>query len=439
MKKFLCTLLCAVCILMTFTVDASAAVRSFPDYFMDIELDDDVLVMTSKTEDYDPVWVEAGISDPDDMLEQIEQMNIVAVLFDKKTESMVNIINKWTEETGNIFTFEGKTKDEVFEIASDMMTFDDTSTTNSDGQPVEVTYDVSVIDHETIPFFKVNIKVNDPSQPASEVLFGGIINGHLYEIDQYLEGDGTIDESFIKKVVDNLSFTRVLTKEEYEEIQHQQTIRLIVFAVIVLLIFVALFVVARINKRRKEKKTQMISDNIQEFRKRKANGEVDIKTTIVEATGTYTVKSIEKFVLFNTWIRNLILEIFLFALLLLIVWYCFTTDSVIYAILVAVCGAVSLYFNFSNSEKLKANMMARYDAKNKPVARYRFCEEFFTMAGAGAMAEYLYDQVMSVRVYGEYIYIFFGTEQGVIIDQSSLTDEEMTTLINHVKSHLVKR
>lgn len=422
---------------MVFTVDASAAVRSFPDYFLEVDIDDDVLVMTSETEDYDPVWIEAGISDPDEMLDQIKQMNIVAVLYDKKTSSMVNIINKYTEETGNIFSFEGKTKDEVYKIASDMMQLQDAQNPET-GENIPVEYDVTVEDHAIIPFFKVNIKVKAEGQPASEVLYGGIINGHLIEIDQYLEGDGDIDETFITEVFNTLSITRVLTRQEYEDIQHEQTIRLIIFAVIVVLIFVALFIVARVNKSRKDKKTQRISDNIQEFRKRKADGLVDIKTTIVEATGTYTVKSIERFAIYVTWIRNIILEVVLFAVLIAIVFFCMSTDSVIYGILVAVCGVVSIYFNFSNSEKLKANMIARFDARNKPVARYRFCEEFFTMTGAGSMAEFTYDQVMCIKVYREFIYILFSADQGVIIDQSSLTDEELTTLYNHVRSHIIR-
>lgn len=422
---------------MVFTVDASAAVRSFPDYFLEVDIDDDVLVMTSETEDYDPVWIEAGISDPDEMLDQIKQMNIVAVLYDKKTSSMVNIINKYTEETGNIFSFEGKTKDEVYKIASDMMQLQDAQNPET-GENIPVEYDVTVEDHAIIPFFKVNIKVKAEGQPASEVLYGGIINGHLIEIDQYLEGDGDIDETFITEVFNTLSITRVLTRQEYEDIQHEQTIRLIIFAVIVVLIFVALFIVARVNKSRKDKKTQRISDNIQEFRKRKADGLVDIKTTIVEATGTYTVKSIERFAIYVTWIRNIILEVVLFAVLIAIVFFCLSTDSVIYGILVAVCGVVSIYFNFSNSEKLKANMIARFDARNKPVARYRFCEEFFTMTGAGSMAEFTYDQVMCIKVYREFIYILFSADQGVIIDQSSLTDEELTTLYNHVRSHIIR-
>lgn len=422
---------------MVFTVDASAAVRSFPDYFLEVDIDDDVLVMTSETEDYDPVWIEAGISDPDEMLDQIKQMNIVAVLYDKKTSSMVNIINKYTEETGNIFSFEGKTKDEVYKIASDMMQLQDAQNPET-GENIPVEYDVTVEDHAIIPFFKVNIKVKAEGQPASEVLYGGIINGHLIEIDQYLEGDGDIDETFITEVFNTLSITRVLTRQEYEDIQHEQTIRLIIFAVIVVLIFVALFIVARVNKSRKDKKTQRISDNIQEFRKRKADGLVDIKTTIVEATGTYTVKSIERFAIYITWIRNIILEVILFAVLIAIVFFCMSTDSVIYGILVAVCGVVSIYFNFSNSEKLKANMIARFDARNKPVARYRFCEEFFTMTGAGSMAEFTYDQVMCIKVYREFIYILFSADQGVIIDQSSLTDEELTTLYNHVRSHIIR-
>ena len=163
-----------------------------------------------------------------------------------------------------------------------------------------------------------------------------------------------------------------------------------------------------------------------------------MKNVIGMARATYSIKAIEKYIQFNTWIRNIIIEVVLFAFLTAIVAVCFLSDSILYGILVAACGIVSLYFNYSGGEKNKANMIARYDARNKPVAKFTFYEEFFTMTGAGAMSEYTYDQVNSVRVFNEYLYIFFGTEQGVFAERESIGEEELVKLVTHIKSHMAK-
>jgi len=78
--------------------------------------------------------------------------------------------------------------------------------------------------------------------------------------------------------------------------------------------------------------------------------------------------------------------------------------------------------------------VVRYDAKNKPVAQFKFYDEFFSMTGAGSMSEYSYEQVTSVRMWQNYLYLFFGTDQGVFVDKESFTEEELVRLVTHIKS-----
>ena len=434
--RILSVLLIAVLLVGTVAVSAADQEVVFEDHDFKITAPDGALVMDKKTNKNAAIWLEAGISDSEDRLEMMEQMNVLSLLFDKNTGALVNVICKMTEETVNMFTFVGKSDGEILDYVDKLMEGVDAPDEN--GQSSGVTYERSLIKHSQIPFFKILLDIKNEEMTAKEVIYGCVVNGRLIEIDQYLEGEGDVDESFIGKIVDSVRITKFMTREDYEQIISKSKIKIWIALGCVVFLFVGLFVFVTYNKKKKEKKAARISEGLRDFRERKARGEVDCKTVIAMGSAEYNIKAIDKFVNYNTWIRNIVVEVILLGFLALIVWFCLSSSSVIYGLLVAACGLVSVYFNYSGGEKNKANMLARYDARRRPLARFTFYEEFFNMTGAGAMAEYTYDQVMSVRVYNEYLYIFFGTEQGVFVERNTIGEEELVKLITHIKTHKAK-
>ncbi|MCR5829242.1 MAG: YcxB family protein [Lachnospiraceae bacterium] len=437
MKRIVSTVLLAIC-LVGAVVPAKAGSKeiAFKDHDFSVTVSDEVLAMNSETNKYDPVWIEAGIPDAEERLDMMKQMKVLTILFDKKTDSLVNVICKMTEDTVKIFSYEGKTDEEVLASVDSLMEGIDAPDEN--GNSTGVTYERSVVRHDQIPFFRIMLDIDNPEMRAKEVIYGSVVNGRLIEVDQFLEEEGEIDETFIKSVVDSIKISKFMTPEEYEELIARNKVKIWIFIGVIILMIVGLFVFVTLNRKKKEKKMIRISDNLRDFRDRKARGEVDTKNIIATGRAQYGIKAIEKYIVYNTWIRNAVVEILLFAFLALIVAFCLMSDSILYGLLVAACGIVSLYFNYSGGNKNKANMIARYDARNNPMAKFTFYEEFFTVTGAGAMAEYTYDQVMSVRVYNEYLYIFFGTEQGVFVERNTVGEEELVKLVSHIKSHRTK-
>jgi len=437
MKKTVSILLLAICCIGA-TVPAKAGTKeiAFKDHDFSVTVPDDVLVMNSETNAYDPVWLEAGISDPEERLDMMNQMKVLSILVDKETGSLVNVICKMTEETVKNFSYVGKTDEEVLASVDALMEGIDAPDEN--GNSTGVTYERSVIKHDQMPFFRIMLDIDNAEMRAKEIIYGSVVNGRLIEIDQFVEEEGEIDESFIKSVVDSVKVSKFITPEEYEDMIARNKIRIWIVMGVIILLFVGLFVFVTISKKKKEKKMVRISEHLRTFRERKARGEVDIKNVIAVGRAKYSIKAIDKFILYNTWIRNIVIEVVLFVALAAIVAFCLSSDSVLYGILVALCGIVSVYFNYSGGNKNKANMIARYDARNNPMAKYTFYDEFFTITGAGSMAEYTYDQVMSVRIYNEYLYIFFGTEQGVFVERDTIGDEELVKLVEHIKSRKAK-
>lgn len=436
MKRFFCAVLIALCLFGTVCASAGTKDINYKDHDFSITVGDDVLVMDSETGKYDPVWIEAGIEDPEENLDMMKQMNILSMLFDKKSGATVNIICKMTEDTVKYFSFENKSNEEILTAVDALVAGIDEPDEN--GQSTGVTYERSIVEHAGIPFFRLFIDIKNDEMTAKEVIYGTIVNGRIIEIDQYLNTEGEVDETFIKSVTDSVNITRYMTREDYDELiaKGKRTIWLFIGAIV--LVIVGIFVFVTVNRKKKEKRAERISENIRTFRDRKTRGEVDCKTVISMGRATYSIKAIEKYATYNSWIRNAPVEVVLFAFLIAIVAFCLSTDSVIYGLLIAACGLVSIYFNYTGGEKNKANMIARHDAKNSPVAKFVFYEEFFTMTGAGAITDYTYDQVISVRTFNEYLYIFFGTEQGVFIERESIGEEELIKLIDHIRSHMIK-
>ena len=433
MKRIACVLIILICIVGIVPVSARTQDMTYDDQYFRVTIGDDVLYMNSDTGKYAPVWLEAGISDAEERLDMMKQMNVLTMFFDKKTNALVNVICKMTEDTVKIFSFVGKSDEEILANVDRLMEGIDAPDEN--GNSNGVTYERSIIKHDQLPFFRIMLDINNDEMLAKEVIYGTVVNGRLIEIDQFAEDNGEIDETFIKGLVDSVYVTKFITHEEYEDLVKVGKIKIWIALGCLILLIVGLFVFVTINKKKKEKKTVRISENLRAFRERRARGEVDCKTVVAMGRATYSIKAVDRFVMYNTWIRNAVVEVILFAFLALIVTFCVMSDSILYGILVGACGLVSVYFNYTGGEKNKANMIARFDARNKPVARFVFYEEFFTMTGAGALSEFTYEQVASVRLFNEYMYIFFGTDQGVFIERDSLGDEDIVKLISHIKSH----
>ncbi len=436
MKRFFCVLTVVVCLVGCVAVSADTREIAFKDYDFSITVGDGVLSMNSETNKHDPVWLESGVENSEEQLDVMKQMNVLTMLYDKNTESLVNVICKITEATVANFSYVGKNDEEI--LASVDALLEGIDAPDENGQSTGVTYERSLVKHAQVPFFRIVIDIKSEEMLAKEVIYGTVVNGRLIEIDEFVEGGDSVDETFLKSVVDNLKITKFITKEEYEDMITRNKIKIWIVIGCVILMFAGLFIFAAVNRKRKEKKALRISENLRLFRERRANGEVDIKNVIAMGRATYSVKAVDKYITYNTWIRNAVVEVILFAFLVLIVVLFISTDSFLYGILVAICGMVSIYFNYTGGEKNKANMIARYDARNNPVARFTFYDEFFTITGAGAMTEFTYDQVSSVRLFNEYYYIFFGPEQGVFVERDSLGEEEIVKLTAHIKAKRVK-
>jgi len=264
MKKIWCVLLIALCLFGTVSAGAATKEIEYKDQNFKVTVDDSVLVMDQETNKYDPIWIESGIEDVEEKLDMMKQMNVLSVLFDTKTESLVNVICKMTEDTVRNFTFENKTDTEILAIVDSLVEGLDAPDEN--GQSTGVTYERSLVEHKQIPFFRLVIDINNAETVAKEVIYGTIVNGRLIEVDQYLEYHGDIDETFIKSVVDSVNITKFMTYEEYEEIVARGKRNIWLLLGVVVLMIVALFVFVTYNKKNKEKKAIRISDRLREFR-----------------------------------------------------------------------------------------------------------------------------------------------------------------------------
>lgn len=420
-------LLLALVLLMS-TVPVHAETMGFESNYLEFDVPEDVLVMTGKTQKYDPVWQQAGVTSPADKLKEFEDMSVVACLYDKKSGAMVNFISKRSSETVAKFNFLTMTDKEVVEYVENLM---------SGAEGVEIS--VEPYHHTQTPFFRMVLKVNAQESPATEVIYGTIINGQMIQFDIYQDGEEDVDETFTKALVDSVRFTKIMTYEEYDAATKKglTTLMLIVAGVI------ALIVMAFVLSARKNKRDKNISKDIaaamQEFRLRRSNDPAAFsKAPFANADTVYSDKAIEEYIVYTTWVKPVIKLAIAAAAFVTIVILMFNAESYAYAIITASIGVVAAYLLYSHSEKQKESLKKQYETKQKKTAHFRFFDEYFTLSGLGSISEYIYTQVTEVRVNKGMIYLYLGNENALIIDSETLSGTTVAELKKKIADARIK-
>ncbi|MCR5685857.1 MAG: hypothetical protein K6G81_10645 [Lachnospiraceae bacterium] len=402
---------------------ALAAVLDFPAASVQLDVPDDALIMTPTTAKYDEVWGKAGVTDSASKLKEFQSMGVVAAFYDPATKTTVNFITNRNNITAEQFTLEGMSEAQVEEYINGLM-----------GSGEDVRTSVTAFSHDTVPFFRLVIDGMSEKAQGREIIYGTIINGQMVQFDVYTETIQDIDESFLKKIVDSVKFTRIMTREDYEE---EATAAMHKFFIGVGVFFgalIALVIYAIFRKRARKRKTAAISQAVTDFRERRKNGDIaDNEIPLFTAHIELNDAAINSFGTFNTWIRVWPVLAGCTLLYLAIIVLMLNKGFPLYALLTVIAGVVLLYMHYTRLEKLKEAMKKRFRTKNKPSMTIRFFDEYFTTGGVESVSEYIYQQVTDVSVYQDYIFVYTGDENAVMLTRAGVDGGKADELIAMLK------
>ena len=404
-----------------------AATYTYSSNYLTVTVPEDTLVMTQSTSKYDDVWTAAGVTDAEDKLDEFEDMGVVAAFYSPTSGLTVSFISKRTSATVETFTFAAMSDDEIISYMSDVM-----SSTAEDGLSV----DISVVRNLTgsQPFFRMVLDATATDTPCSEVIYGTIINGQMLQFDSYTEGTGAVNETFILQVVRGITFTQILTREDYDALISSARIKLVIVSVIIIAAIAGAVWLSITLRRKRDRRVKAISAAMTDFRVRLKDGSIDTGAAPrYTFTTAYDAELFEEFGVYNAWFNlepGFITAIVLFAAFMV---YMFMTGSILLALLTAVMIIVLLYMHYSASEKAREALMRRYSVKEKPTVTFAFYDEYFTVKGLATAGEYIYKQVTKVTSFRHSVYIFVGDSQALIIrkkDMVGVSVKELKTTIS---------
>lgn len=400
----------------------NAATLSYPDQYLEIEIPDNVLVMTPNTPKSDEVWQRAGVANVTAKLKEFSQMGVVAAYYNPETKLNVSFIFHRNADTIERFTFRGMSDSEIEQYVSGLM------------EATGAQIDVSVFYQDSFPFYRLEIFRDDSTATGREIIYGTMVNGQMLQFDTYNQGSSALDESFLKTVVGGIHIEREITREDYDILVQNGLRRFGLTIGCIVGFVVLLIVIAIINQRHRKRKSAQIGEALVAFRERRQSGAVSENSAPVYSAGAeYSKEAFEKLNLFTIWFKNLPQLIIIIVGCAALIWMLMNNQSILSGLALLVAGLVILYARYSMLESKGEKLMKRYTSNGIQTASYAFFEEHFEVRGLNTSSEYIYPQITEIRTFDEYIYLYLGDNQVYIIDKSTV--ESPSGLTAFLKSH----
>lgn len=402
----------------------------FPEINVDLTIPDQTIVITPDTPNSDESWKKAGIFDPKSEKKSMNTMGVLALFYDKDSNSTVRLMQKYSKTSKKIFDLSLLTEDEFNEFLD---TFN--SDADSSENPTQKTT-IEKYSQPEIPFYRYSLEVEQDGDYFQEIIYGTIVNGYAVNFDIYAKNNTEpIDESFIRELVAGTHITEFLDKETVAKEERSLIIRIIVFLVMSAGIITAAVFYNKKKSRQlkalKEEKTNALSKFYMEQKKKE---EQNIKDPVLFINRTnYTEEVVKDFCYYNELFNKLKTWITLAVCFLLVLVLLYQTKYGLMA-----CGiAFILLFAFAyyqgiRIEKLIKQTMAMYNKNKSTDAVFTFYEDYFTLSGIQYISKYPYLQITAVKEYKNYIYLYSGSDKAFYMRKDGF-DKNLDDFMKFIK------
>lgn len=435
MKKcrFIKSLVCFIAVVLfvgifscksVFAEDSEEVISRFPMQYLQVKVPDNTVVLEQNMSSTDSKWGSVGIKDVSTVKNTMKNSGVSAIFGDLNSKALVYYISS-TQNTYDTFDISTWDDQKILDFASGLYGVENAT------EGTTVSFDL--YKHSQTKFFTINL-VETGDTKSESLIYATVINGMLIEFYMNTDSLGGINKEYIEKIVDNVYFTKIMTKEEYDAaVEKTWTVLIVVFASLIAMI-ILMIVINKILKKRRKKKNERLADLILEFRQKKQNGEINIRDIVCQTDTVYDSNLIDNFVVFNTWLKPVLVLLLWAAVYALILYYFINSGSTLAIVIIIAIGIGLLYFIYSKSEKYKENLCKQYDVKSKKQATFRFYNDYFTMTGVNSISEFIYEQITSVRTYKNYMYLYMSDTYAVMVDIDNLSDEDENKVVSLIKT-----
>ena len=386
------------------STQVQAKVHSFPSMYMEVTVPEDTIILTADTPNTDEQWEKAGITDPKTEKKNFSEMSVKAILYDPSSTTTVRLMQKQTSDTSDLFHLSLLSEDELTAYLDTLFTSTDENTT----------YTMEKYAQQEAPFYHLSLESTKKGVLYSETLYGTIVNGYSISYDLYVENNTEpLDESFIKELVAGTHFTEILDKAEVEQ-QGQKALAYLVIAIIVIIGIIIVWVL--LSKKAERKKLAIRKLKTEElsrfFVEQRLREEKNIKDASIYLNRTkYTEEVIKNFYIYDMIFKHIKLWIITVIMLLLSIYTLFTSGSLLGCGIIIVVVVVFLYYKGFQIEKIITRDLKAYKKNKSTEAIFTFYEEYYTISGIQSTSKYPYVQMIEIKKYKDYIYLYYGIEK----------------------------
>lgn len=427
-KKIICTLCIMVILILSSTQSISAKTQEIESLHLKMEIPEDVIVLTDKLSSADPVWAQAGILDVKKQKDDYEKMGVAASLYKSATSTYINIMSKTSEKSHDIYNLSELSEEEVNSFIESLTQTDDKT----------AVFKTDRYEHSQVPFYRLEINATQNGLRVKELIYGTIVNGISYTFDIYNGSGTTIDEEFLKQIVDSVSFTKITPKAEGYAAEAKAVRNLQITGIVVLILIVALIIFLRYRSKKKAKEKEELSKRFEEFKKQLRENPDKLRTQPKFINHIdYNPDVLKDFIIYDRYKRNIPMFVVSgVAVLLLAYYFTKSSNSLVSLLILVIVIGVYIYTQVTTTEKQIEIFKKRYDSPEHNTIQ--FYDKFFTVRHIGSIIEYPYFQIEQVREYNDYIYLYVGTGLAVYMNKNGFdqgSSEEFLTFIKDKKKN----
>lgn len=433
-KQWTSFLVLCLCLSLFAGTTAHAAVTEFPDLYLELTTEDDIIILTPDTLSGDPAWKSAGITDVSAEKKDMKKRNGYAILYDPKTQTKVQLLCKSSEESINIFNLSEASTQAKKTFYDTLLTPNTES--GKDGAP-EINVTVDEIPGD-MTFFRMEAKIGG-EQPMTEVLYSTIYNGLLLSFDTYTKTPTIpIDETLQKSLMNSIHITKVMTRAEYDKLQRESMIRSLIFLAAIVLMTVGLILYSKKKRKNLEEKKQNKSNAMLNYytKKKEQEGSGLKQSLIAENTTTYTQELISQFCHYTNYARRWKFWVYTGCLYIILLLLIFMKNGLnLTFLLVAVIMLVILCVQYFRVEKQVDFLWKPYASSNSKTAQFHFYEDHVTMTGINGYTDYPYMQITDVQEYKNFVYLYLATDRGLYLSKDGFT-KDYKEVMEYIRAYL---
>lgn len=365
------------------------------------------------TDEEDPVWALAGVSDPSQRLKDYEEMNVLADFITEDGKTSVQVMKKETDYSRQIWNLSLLDEEQKQQALEQVMQ------SRSD----DFTVGRSYYQGDHLLFYRIQIDGQAENISYHELVYGTIVNGCSLYLDLY-GGTNEISpeqEALMRGMADSLEMGEILEKPEHIAAPRDQRVTIALLALLAAVILTPA-IYFPVKKKIDQRKKAELAEKLTEYHKIHG-GENTIEGEIRFANSTdCTREAVHGFSVYQSYVKNLGSLLVGVVLCVITLVTSFALNSEWWIRLLAVAIAVYYAYRIFNMPSAVEKAQRKvFQGGVSDTAHYAFYDEAFRVSGVQSASVFPYFQISDVRRNGHYLYLYYGPENAYLVDQFGFT------------------